>query len=129
VITSTIRDQVRQRRNRCEYCLLPQGHSDLNHHVEHIVARQHGGTDRLSNLALACHRCNLRKGPNLTGIDPVSGEVVRLFHPRNERWEDHFRWIGVRIDGITPIGRATVGVLAMNDARRLDLRRVMDLLP
>jgi 5-methylcytosine-specific restriction endonuclease McrA len=30
----------------------------------------------LDNLALACHRCNLRKGPNLTGIDPMSGEMV-----------------------------------------------------
>ena len=65
-------DLVRRRAgNRCEYCLLPQAHSQLTHHIEHIVAKQHGGRDDIDNLALACHRCNLRKGPNLTGVDPV----------------------------------------------------------
>jgi hypothetical protein len=95
----------------------------LTHHVEHIVAKQHGGSDEAENLALACHRCNFRKGPNLTGIDPVSGEVAPLFHPRRDEWNDHFRLRGVYIEGITDIGRATVQVLAMNDARRLELRR------
>ena len=117
------RDFVRRRAdNRCEYCLLRQKHSDLTHHVEHIVAKQHGGLDHTDNLALACHRCNLRKGPNLTGVDPGSGELVPLFHPRRDRWAEHFLFRGARIEGITPVGRATVHVLAMNDARRLDLR-------
>jgi hypothetical protein len=119
-----MRDLVRRRaKDRCEYCLLQQEHSDLTHHVEHIVAKQHGGTEELGNLALACHRCNLRKGPNLTGIDPLTKEVVAIFHPRRDQWQDHFRIRGVRIEGITSIGRATVQVLAMNDARRLDLRK------
>ena len=61
---------------RCEYCLLRQEDSQLTHHVEHVVAKQHGGSDDADNLALACHRCNLQKGPNLTGIDPLTGEVV-----------------------------------------------------
>lgn len=114
---------VRERANGCcEYCLLPQKYCDLTHHVEHIVSKQHGGTDVEENLALACHRCNLSKGPNLTGIDPASGELVRLFHPRQDRWEEHFLIEGVRIEGRTPVGRATVRVLAMNDARRLELR-------
>ena len=120
---ATTRDVVRRRAdNRCEYCLLPQAYSELTHHVEHIVAKQHGGSDDVDNLALACHRCNLRKGPNLTGVDPLSGELVPLFHPRRDQWVEHFLFRGVRIMGITPIGRATVHVLAMNDARRLALR-------
>ena len=53
-------------RDSCEYCLLPQDGCSLTHHFEHIVPRQHGGSDDPGNLALACHRCNLRKGPNLT---------------------------------------------------------------
>lgn len=58
---------VRQRaRNRCEYCGLPQEFSGLRFHIEHIVARQHGGLDESNNLALACPECNLRKGTNLT---------------------------------------------------------------
>lgn len=120
---ATTRDIVRRRADhRCEYCLLPQAYSELTHHVEHIVAKQHGGSDDADNLALACHRGNLRKGPNLTGVDPLSGELVPLFHPRRDQWADHFLFRGVRILGTTPLGRATVRVLAMNDARRLELR-------
>lgn len=117
------RDLVRRRAdNRCEYCQIAQEHSELTHHVEHIVAKQHGGSDEAENLALACHRCNFRKGPNLTGIDPLSGEVAPLFHPRRHEWNNHFRLRGVYIEGVTHIGRATVQVLAMNVARRLELR-------
>jgi len=120
---ATTRDVVRRRAdNRCEYCLLPQEHSELTHHIEHIIAKQHGGSDDADNLALACHRCNLRKGPNLTGVDPLGGELVPLFHPLRDHWADHFLFRGVRIVGLTPIGRATVHVLAMNDTRRLELR-------
>lgn len=117
------RDHVRRRASdRCEYCLLRQEHSDLTHHVEHIVPKQHGGSDVPDNLALACHRCNLHKGPNLTGIDPVGGELVPLFHPRLNQWAEHFTFRGVLSEGLTPIGRTTVHVLAMNDARHLEVR-------
>ncbi len=120
---SATRDLVRRRaQNRCEYRRLPQLHSAMVHHIEHIVARQHGGSDEEANLALACHRCNFCKGPNLTSIDPVGGELVQLFHPRLDAWETHFRTRGVQIEGVTAVGRATVHLLAMNDARRLELR-------
>jgi len=115
---------VRERaETRCEYCQLPQRYSQLLHHIEHIVAKQHGGTDETDNLALACHRCNLHKGPNLTGIDPSTGEIAPLFHPRRDRWADNFRFQGPHIKGLTACGRATVQVLGMNDARRLELRQ------
>lgn len=117
------RDFVRRRAAyRCEYCLLLQEYSDLTHHVEHIVAKQHGGSDDVENLALACHRCNLRKGPNLTGIDPLTNHVEALFDPRRDEWASHFQLRAVYIDGITPVGRATVNLLAINDPRRLELR-------
>ena len=117
------RNLVRQRaKNRCEYCLLSQDHSELTHHIEHIIAKQHGGSDEADNLALACHRCNLRKGPNVTGIDPESEEIVALFHPRRDEWASHFRFGGPYIEGITPAGRATVRLLMLNDARGLELR-------
>lgn len=54
--------------------------------MEHIIARQHGGQTILDNLAWACHRCNRRKGPNLTGIDPSTHEIAPLFHPRRDVW-------------------------------------------
>ena len=117
------RELVRQRAgDRCEYCRLHQEHTNLRHHVEHITAKQHGGSDDVDNLALTCHRCNLHKGPNLTGIDPQTGQIASLFHPRRDRWSDHFTFEGTRISGISPAGRSTVEVLNMNDARRLELR-------
>lgn len=107
----------------CEYCRLRQRHSELVHHVEHVIPKQHGGLDDAENLALACHRCNLHKGPNLTGIDPLTNEVAPLFHPRRNQWADHFTFRGAHIQGLSACGRATVQVLVMNDARRIALRR------
>ena len=113
---------------RCEYCRLPQNYCEVTHHLEHIVARQHGGSSTEANLALACHRCNLQKGPNLAGIDPATNRICELFHPRRDRWVVHFRLVGPMIEGITPSGRATVRVLALNDARRLEFREELILL-
>ena len=120
---ATTRDLVRQRAgDRSEYCRLHQEHSGLRHHIEHIMAKQYGGSDDADNLALACHRCNLHKGTNLTGIDPQTGQLAPLFHPRRDRWSDHFTFEGIRINGVSAAGRATIQVLNMNDARPLDLR-------
>jgi len=83
---------VRERAdNRCEYCRVQQQfHPDFTFHIEHIVARQHGGRDDPENLALSCHLCNSKKGPNLSGLDPDTGLLTRLFNPRTDRWNEHF---------------------------------------
>jgi hypothetical protein len=60
--------------------------------IDHIIARKHGGGSAEDNLAFACFYCNTHKGPNIAGIDPVSREVVRLFHPRRDVWKEHFFW-------------------------------------
>jgi HNH endonuclease len=121
---SDMRDRVRRRAgDRCEYCRLPQAATPLvPFHAEHIIARQHGAIDDESNLALACDRCNAYKGPNLTSIDPDTGEIVRLFHPRRDTWSEHFAFDGGRVDGRTATGRATVRLLNMNAPRRVELR-------
>lgn len=118
--------RVRERAgHRCEYCKLHQDDSPLAAlHVEHIIPKFHGGTDDLDNLALACIDCNLHKGPNLTGVDPETNRVTELFHPRRQRWEDHFAWRGIYIVGKTPIGRTTIRVLRMNSDDQLALRSV-----
>lgn len=122
-MNAATRDLVRRRAGeRCEYCHLRKEHTGLTHHVEHIIAKQHGGSDDVENLALACHRCNLNKGPNLTGIDPQTAQVTQLFHPRRDRWSDHFTCEGTRVTGLTAVGRATIHVLNLNDARRMELR-------
>ena len=116
---------VRQRASDCcEYCRLPQEAAPVaSFQVEHIRAKQHHGDDRLENLALACPRCNLFKGPNLSAIDPDSDEVVLVFNPREQNWDDHFEIIGFHILGQTPCGRATVSLLQMNEELRVDARR------
>ncbi len=123
-MTEAARAFVRQRAaNRCEYCHLHQDDSPLAAlHIEHIRPRKHGGSDDESNLCLACIDCNLHKGPNLTGIDPLTGAVTGLFHPRQQRWEDHFAFEGIYITGSTAVGRTTIQVLDMNSDDQLNLR-------
>jgi 5-methylcytosine-specific restriction endonuclease McrA len=110
--------------DRCEYCQRAQSTSPLIPlQIEHIIPRKHGGSDEFDNLALACSACNLHKGSDLTGIDPSSGDVVPLFNPRCERWDDHFGWDGLRILGLTGVGRTTVRLLQLNAPARLRVRR------
>lgn len=122
-----LRQRVRERAgNRCEYCRLRQEHDRFHpFHVEHIIARQHGGTDDPQNLALACHQCNLHKGTNLSGVDPDTNEVTRLFDPRRDRWEDHFSWDSPFVAGRTATGRTTVWLLDINSQERVELRRLL----
>ena len=124
MMDDSLRDFVRQRAlQRCEYCLLPQSAARLFcFHIEHIRAKQHGGQDAEPNLALACPDCNAHKGPNLTSVDSLTDTVVPLFHPRTDNWDDHFERLGSVILGVTPTGRATVELLNMNEAERVDMR-------
>jgi hypothetical protein len=108
--------------NRCEFCRLPQAGYEATFHIDHAVALQHRRDDDAANLALACPKCNRKKGPNLSGIDPLTQTVVVLFNPRNDGWTTHFRWDGSRVVGLTPTGRATVALLDLNDEDRLRLR-------
>ncbi|MBL7064007.1 MAG: HNH endonuclease, partial [Anaerolineae bacterium] len=110
---------------RCEYCLVHQDVSPFTHEVDHLVARKHGGPTVSENLALACLLCNRRKGSDLTSIDLVSGEIVTLFNPRVQSWSDHFSLEGARIVGLTPAGRATVFLLALNAPVRLVERQTL----
>lgn len=123
-MTRALQEQVRLRAgNRCEYCQLPQADSPLAAlHIEHIRPVKHGGTNDAENLCLACIDCNLHKGPNLTGIDPATGTVTELFHPRRQVWAEHFEWRAVQIVGRTAVGRTTVRVLNMNSDDQVDLR-------
>jgi hypothetical protein len=107
---------VRERaRGRCEYCQLLEGQSEESFAADHIIAIQHRGPTVLENLAFACARCNRHKGPNLTGIDPITNQIVPLFNPRFDTWSSHFAWGGPLLEGLTPTGRASVEVLDLND--------------
>lgn len=114
-MTPRLRALVRQRAGfRCEYCHFPERLAELRFQFDHIIARQHRGASGVENLALACFRCNSHKGPNLSGIDSRTGSLARLFHPRLDKWDDHFRWRGATLLGKTAVGRATIAVLCIN---------------
>jgi len=104
---------------------MKQEFDELTFQIEHIIPRKHHGSDEIDNLALACFACNNHKGPNLSGLDPKTAEMSRLFHPRRDKWEQHFQWDGARLIGRTPIGRSTVDVLAINLPYRCELRAAL----
>ena len=108
---------------RCEYCLLPQAAALHRHEPDHIVPLQHGGVTDLTNLALACLRCNRHKGPNIGSFDPLTGQLVPLFHPRLQVWDQHFQIVDAEIIPLTAEGRVTVRVLRFNDPDRLTERQ------
>jgi len=108
--------------DRCEYCQLPQSVASIRHGVDHIRAKKHRGKSDRSNTCLACAQCNTFKGSDVTGYDPVSDQLVLLFNPRTDDWTDHFQWNGPILNGLTPIGRATIEVLKINLTVRIELR-------
>lgn len=121
---AALQDLVRRRaRFRCEYCLLPESLVSTPFQFDHLIAQSHGGQTNPDNLAFACFHCNNFKGPNLAGVDPDSGEVVRLFHPRRDERKDHFSWDGETLVGLTAVGRATLRTLRLNHPLRLAVRR------
>lgn len=119
-IASELRRRVRERaQDCCEYCLMPEMMGFASHEIDHIVAVKHGGETVEENLGLSCVMCNRRKASDLASIDPETGEIAVLFHPRRQSWHDHFRLHEGRIDGVTPAGRATVALLRLNEVERL----------
>lgn len=123
----TLRQFVRERAgHRCEYCRLPDTAVPAAlFHVEHIIAKQHGGWNEHDNRCWSCHHCNLHKGPNLSGRDPVTGNIVRLFDPRRQTWTRNFEWDGAFLVGRTQTGRATIVVLDINEPQRVELRSIL----
>lgn len=111
----------------CEYCLIPEPLSLAAHQVDHIIAEKHGGKTTEENLALSCVLCNQAKGSDIASIDPETSETVRLYHPRQDRWAEHFSFEpgSGMIQPLTAIGRVTVYLLQINRANSLPVRRIL----
>jgi len=107
----------------CEYCRMPDEYEETILEIDHIRAVNHGGKTQASNLCLACFSCNSFKGPNLSGVDPLTKKIVPLFNPRRHKWNRHFRWDGPRLIGRTACGRATVVTLRINLDHRVEFRQ------
>jgi hypothetical protein len=111
--------------NTCEYCRMPQWLDVLPFQIDHVIAQQHHGPTSAENLALSCLSDNLRKGANIAGLDPETGLLTRLFHPRQDKWDEHFAWNGASLAGRTAIARTTIDVLDMNAPERVEHRRLL----
>jgi len=123
-IPSALRKLVNERANRCcEYCFFPEVATLASHEVDHIIAEKHGGLTEADNLALSCILCNKHKGSDLASIDPDTGKLAPLYHPRQDRWSEHFRLDGAEFIPLTPKGRVTVRLLQLNRSDRVEERK------
>jgi hypothetical protein len=111
----------------CEYCRSQARFATDPFSAEHILPRSLSGPTTPENLAYSCQGCNNFKHAKIEGIDPGSGEIAPLFHPRRQRWRDHFVWNVdfTLIIGITPTGRSTVETLRLNRESLVNLRRIL----
>ncbi|HZY83420.1 MAG TPA: hypothetical protein VFE78_01205, partial [Gemmataceae bacterium] len=90
-----------------------------------ILPQALGGLTQEGNLWLACSLCNDCKNNRIADLDPLTGELVRLFNPRHQVWGEHFEWspAGDHILGKTPTGRATLTALQLNRPSLVIARR------
>lgn len=127
-VTTQQKEAVTARaRGCCEYCRSQARFAMQSFSVEHIIPRSQGGKTSLDNLALSCQGCNNHKYNKTEAADPAGGETAKLYHPRTQKWEEHFAWgndFSV-IVGITPTGRATVEMLQVNRESLVNLRRIL----
>lgn len=118
---------IERAQGRCEYCQCRADHATETFAVEHIVPLSRGGKTELSNLALACSGCNGHKYNRIVALDPLTHEMMTLFHPRRERWQEHFGWNEEYTHdiGLTPTGRATVEALQINRSAVVNIREML----
>ena len=111
----------------CEYCLIHEDDTYFGCQIEHIISLKHGGTSDADNLAYACVLCNRHKGSDVGSV-LNDEEFVRFYHPRRDRWAEHFRLDGYILQPLTSIGEATAKILRFNtDERLLERESLIDL--
>jgi hypothetical protein len=80
----------------------------------------------MENLALSCPMCNARKWIHTSAEDPVAQQIVPLFNPRTDAWNNHFRWAAddpCQVEPLSAVGRATASLLDLNSHHRQTIRR------
>jgi hypothetical protein len=133
-VSQELRRLVATRADRlCEYCLIHEDDTFFGCEVDHIISLKHGGPTEAENLAslkhggpteaenlaYSCMFCNRQKGSDIGSILWRTGELIRFFNPRKDRWADHFRLSGTVIEPITGIGEVTVRIFDFNAGDRI----------
>lgn len=111
----------------CEYCKFLEKYSHNAFAIKHIHPIILGGSDELDNLAYACGGCNSFKSVAIKARDPETIELVPIFHPRLQKWSDHFKWSkdALLIEGLTATGRATIARLQTNRPALIHFRQLL----
>jgi hypothetical protein len=127
LISAELARVVRARANNaCEYCRLPQAFQEATFHIDHVQPRKSGGETTLENQALACVTCSLKKAARTHAPEGESKQVVPIFSPRTQAWDEHFRWLkDWRVQGLTSCGRATAEALGMNRPTIISIRSLL----
>jgi 5-methylcytosine-specific restriction endonuclease McrA len=126
-ISRGLRDTVRRRaRGLCEYCRSCEEYTGHEFTMDHVLPESRGGSTRLGNLCWCCFWCNNYKQARTEWTNPRSRQAIRLFNPRTDSWQEHFRWSRdfSRIIGRTPTGRATIQLLRLNRRPLVLARRI-----
>ncbi|WP_414530194.1 HNH endonuclease [Nodularia chucula] len=125
-IGAALRQQVYARAEGCcEYCLIPNIATFSVHEIDHIITEKHGGLTEAENLALACTLCNKHKGSDLASIDPETGDISTLYHPRQDLWHEHFQIKDAEFIPLTAKGRVTIRLLQLNHRDRIEERQLL----
>jgi hypothetical protein len=89
---------------RCEYCRLPQAATSATFEIDQILSRKHHGPTIASNPSNVCVYYNTFNGSDISGLDPRTRKLTRLFNPRRHKWTHHFRYEGAVLTGLLTRG-------------------------
>ena len=77
------------------------------------------------DYACGTHTYDGHKGTDIASLDPQTGQLTPLYHPRRDRWTDHFRLAEAHIVPLTAVGRVTVWLLQLNQPERVAERELL----
>lgn len=126
-IPAALRRDVRERAGDCcEYCRLAETSGIITFVIDHVIAEKHGGEMISENLCLSCYRCNSYKGSDISSVDwSANGQIVSLYNPRQQKWDDNFKLHNALIQPLTGSGRVTVSLLRLNEPERIEERELL----
>ena len=114
---------IQRARGICEYCLIHQSDACFTFHIDHSVSRKQRGRTHAAHLALSCLRCNVAKGTDPGTFIGRPPRLIRLYHPRRDCWNQHFRLAAAKIVPLSDVGQATARLLDLNAGDRILLRK------
>lgn len=69
--------------------------------------------------------CNKYKGSDVASVHPETEKITRLYHPRRDRWSDHFQLQNGEIVSLTSVGLVTTRLLQLNRSDRVEERQLL----